>query len=156
MDWQLFMIIGKCFAQDGLDFGRQHFQVKRFRYKIVPAHVYRHNNIHIIGSRGQEKVGTNLVFGAFAEKNLTAALLAGACLCAVGLKFTESFRYFSDFPAPVKAIVKRKSDVQQHKMRFKSHHIRQDIAEIRTLTRLSLTALGSEPILFSERLRKRI
>lgn len=43
-------------------------------------------NAVIIDSVG---VGTNLVFGAFAEKNLTAALLAGACLCAVGLKFTE-------------------------------------------------------------------
>lgn len=44
-------------------------------------------NAVIIDSVG---VGTNLAFGAFAEKNLTAALLAGACLCAVGLKFTES------------------------------------------------------------------
>lgn len=43
-------------------------------------------NAVIIDSVG---VGTNLVFGALAEKSLTAALLAGACLCAAGLFFTE-------------------------------------------------------------------
>ncbi len=43
-------------------------------------------NAVIIDSAG---VGTNLVFGALAEKSLTAALLAGACLCVTGLFFIE-------------------------------------------------------------------
>lgn len=43
-------------------------------------------NAVIIDSVG---VGTNLVFGALAEHDLTAALLAGACLCVVGLVFAE-------------------------------------------------------------------
>lgn len=41
-------------------------------------------NAVIIDSVG---VGTNLVFGTLAEKSLTAALLSGACLCAVGFVF---------------------------------------------------------------------
>lgn len=34
-------------------------------------------------------VGTNLIYGALAEKSLTAALVSGAVLCVVGLAFIE-------------------------------------------------------------------
>lgn len=43
-------------------------------------------NAVIIDSVG---VGTNLVYGALAEKSLTAALVSGAVLCAVGLGLME-------------------------------------------------------------------
>ena len=34
-------------------------------------------------------VGTNLIYGAIAEKSLTAALVSGAALCVVGLALIE-------------------------------------------------------------------
>lgn len=56
--------------------------------RIVTAERATALSIHavIIDSVG---IGTNLIYGALAEKSLTAALVSGAILCAVGLGFVE-------------------------------------------------------------------
>ncbi|MDE5931673.1 MAG: MFS transporter, partial [Lachnospiraceae bacterium] len=61
-------------------------QLQNERIMMVERATALSINAVIIDSVG---VGTNLIYGALAEKSLTAALVSGAALCAVGLVFIE-------------------------------------------------------------------
>ena len=41
-------------SQNGLHLGCKHVKVKRFRYKIIAAHVHCHYDIHIVRGRGNK------------------------------------------------------------------------------------------------------
>ncbi len=66
-------------------------------------------NAVIIDSVG---IGTNLIYGAMAEKSLTAALVSGGVLCAVGLGLVEIGRHetFTKIPVYGRIIKNKKSE----------------------------------------------